>query len=47
MAKLHIRPDVVKGHINPEIQGHFSEHLGRCIQVFTQEKILRFRTQTE
>mgnify|MGYP000280948164 len=31
MAKLHIRPDVVKGHINPEIQGHFSEHLGRCI----------------
>ena len=29
MAKLHIRPDVVKGHINPEIQGHFSEHLGR------------------
>ena len=23
MAKLHIRPDVVKGHINPEIQGHF------------------------
>ena len=31
MAKLHIRPDVVKVHINPEIQGHFSEHLGRCI----------------
>ena len=31
MAKLHIRPDVVKGHTNPEIQGHFSEHLGRCI----------------
>lgn len=21
----------VKGHINPEIYGHFSEHLGRCI----------------
>ena len=20
-----------KGHINPEIYGHFSEHLGRCI----------------
>ena len=35
MAKLHIRPDVVKGHINPEIQGHFSEHLGRCIYYYT------------
>jgi len=31
MAKLFINPNVKKGHINPEIQGHFSEHLGRCI----------------
>ena len=31
MAKLYINPSVKKGHINPELQGHFSEHLGRCI----------------
>ncbi|MBQ7933464.1 MAG: alpha-N-arabinofuranosidase [Lachnospiraceae bacterium] len=31
MAKYFINPKVQKGHINPEIQGHFSEHLGRCI----------------
>ncbi len=31
MAKLYINPANKKGHINPEIQGHFSEHLGRCI----------------
>ena len=31
MAKLFINPLNKKGHINPEIQGHFSEHLGRCI----------------
>ncbi len=31
MAKLYINPNVKKGHINAEIQGHFSEHLGRCI----------------
>ncbi len=31
MAKLFINPAVQKGHINPELQGHFSEHLGRCI----------------
>ena len=31
MAKLYVNPKVKKGHINPEIQGHFSEHLGRCI----------------
>ncbi len=31
MAKYYINPKVEKGHINPEIQGHFSEHLGRCI----------------
>ena len=31
MAKLFVNPNVVKGHINPELQGHFSEHLGRCI----------------
>jgi len=31
MAKLYVNPKIQKGHINPEIQGHFSEHLGRCI----------------
>lgn len=31
MFKLTIDPNQKKGHINPEIQGHFSEHLGRCI----------------
>ncbi len=31
MFKLYINPALQKGHINPEIQGHFSEHLGRCI----------------
>ncbi len=31
MAKLYVNPKQQKGHINKEIQGHFSEHLGRCI----------------
>ena len=31
MAKLYINPKVEKGHIHKEIQGHFAEHLGRCI----------------
>ena len=31
MAKLYVNPKVKRGHINPELQGHFSEHLGRCI----------------
>lgn len=31
MAKLYVNPKNQKGHINPELQGHFSEHLGRCI----------------
>ncbi|MGN0168492.1 MAG: alpha-N-arabinofuranosidase [Acetatifactor sp.] len=31
MAKLYVNPNVKRGHINPELQGHFSEHLGRCI----------------
>ena len=31
MAKLYINEKEIKGHINPEIYGHFSEHLGRCI----------------
>jgi len=31
MKKLYINTRDKKGHINPEIQGHFSEHLGRCI----------------
>jgi len=28
---LYINETEKKGHINPEIYGHFSEHLGRCI----------------
>ncbi len=31
MAKLYINEKNKKGHINPELYGHFSEHLGRCI----------------
>lgn len=31
MFRLVIDPKDKKGHINPELQGHFSEHLGRCI----------------
>lgn len=31
MAHLIINADCEKGHINKEIYGHFSEHLGRCI----------------
>ena len=31
MAKLHINNRKKVSHINPEIYGHFSEHLGRCI----------------
>lgn len=31
MAKLVINADRKLSHINKEIQGHFSEHLGRCI----------------
>ncbi len=31
MAKLIINEEKVKGHIEPEVYGHFSEHLGRCI----------------
>ncbi|MBO5283345.1 MAG: alpha-N-arabinofuranosidase [Lachnospiraceae bacterium] len=31
MARLYVNPKCPKGHINPEVQGHFSEHLGRCI----------------
>ncbi len=31
MAKLYVNPNHKLGHINPELQGHFSEHLGRCI----------------
>lgn len=31
MTKLYINETNKKGHINPEIYGHFSEHLGRCI----------------
>ena len=31
MFKLFINPKHKISHINPELQGHFSEHLGRCI----------------
>ena len=31
MDKLIIHADLTKGHIRKTIQGHFSEHLGRCI----------------
>ena len=31
MFKLIVDPQKELGHINPELQGHFSEHLGRCI----------------
>lgn len=31
MAKLYVNEKRKKGRINPEIYGHFSEHLGRCI----------------
>lgn len=31
MARLFVNTNVKKGHINKELQGHFSEHLGRCI----------------
>ena len=30
-AKLTIKIDEVIGEINPNIYGHFIEHLGRCI----------------
>ena len=29
--KLFINENKKKGYISPEIYGHFSEHLGRCI----------------
>ena len=31
MAVLHINERQKEGHINAELYGHFSEHLGRCI----------------
>ena len=31
MITLYINENKKLGHINPEIYGHFSEHLGRCI----------------
>ena len=31
MAILHINEHNKLSHIEPEIYGHFSEHLGRCI----------------
>lgn len=29
--KLYVNPNIKMGHINEDIYGHFSEHLGRCI----------------
>ena len=31
MIRLTIHENEKKGNISPEIYGHFSEHLGRCI----------------
>ena len=31
MYRLYINPKEKSGHIHKELQGHFSEHLGRCI----------------
>ena len=31
MNKLIVNTEVTKGHISKDIQGQFSEHLGRCI----------------
>ena len=31
MKKLYVNPANKLSHINPELQGNFSEHLGRCI----------------
>ncbi|MDO4331078.1 MAG: alpha-L-arabinofuranosidase C-terminal domain-containing protein [Eubacteriales bacterium] len=31
MNKYYVNSNVTKGHIRKELQGHFSEHLGRCI----------------
>lgn len=31
MAVLHVNEKQKEGHINAELYGHFSEHLGRCI----------------
>ena len=30
MAKLYVNEKNKQGHINPDIYGHFAEHLGRC-----------------
>ena len=31
MYRLYINPKEKSAHIHKELQGHFSEHLGRCI----------------
>ena len=40
MVRLYVNPNVKIGKINKELQGHFSEHLGRCIYegIFVGEK---------
>ena len=42
MAKLIINEENKLGRIEPEVYGHFSEHLGRCIyEGINVEKDLR------
>ena len=31
MNRLIIDPRVTRGHVSKDLQGHFAEHLGRCI----------------
>ena len=31
MGKIYVNPERKLGYLHPEIQGHFAEHLGRCI----------------
>lgn len=38
--KLYINEKNRKGHIEPEIYGHFSEHLGRCMIRQSQIKMV-------
>ena len=30
-AKVVVRPEITMGRIRPELYGHFSEHIGRCV----------------
>ncbi len=47
MFKLFINPKHKISHINPELQGHFSEHLADVfMRVFMLAKTATFRIQT-